>query len=237
VLRGLVLVLVFAACRNELDYGWDQRAVVCSTAVDDIAPHSAPWNNVDGLVAEAAHHNMVAMFHAHIPGTTVSRAAIDHLLSLADQYGLDYVTFADLVAPGQTPHPAIAFAFDDNAIDQWMTVRDILDAHHARVTFFVSRWNQQPQVAIDELAQLAADGHDLEPHSVNHLVAADYVAAHGLDAYMNDEVLPSLQIMIDAGYHPTTFAYPFGVHDDAIDRAVLQYVPRVRTTPGGCPRF
>jgi peptidoglycan/xylan/chitin deacetylase (PgdA/CDA1 family) len=82
---------------------------------------------------------------------------------------------------------------------------------------------------------LAQAGHDLEPHSVNHLIAPDYVHAHSIDDYLNDEVLPSIQIMVDAGYHPTTFAFPGGATTAPITDAVLQHIDRVRTTPAPCP--
>ena len=206
--------------------------MLCSLSIDDLS-HPAPWGQIEDTIAEAAELHSVAIMHAHIPDTTISRGAIDRVLTLAEDHGLDYVTFDELVGPA-TPRAALALAFDDNAVDSWFSIRELLASHGARVTFFVARWDSRSAVELDELRELAADGHDLEPHSVNHLAAVDYVAAHGLDAYVADEVVPSIQIMREAGYRPTTFAYPFGQHDDEIDRAVLAVIPKVRTTPGGC---
>src|SRR5207302_6697461 len=99
------------------------------------------------------------------------------------------------------------------------------------------RWFEMTDDQKAGIAMLAADGHDIEPHTVHHLHAKDYVAQHGLSAYIADEVTPSIQVLADAGYTPTSFAYPFGDHDDAIDHAVLALpgIARVRTTPGECP--
>ena len=84
------------------------------------------------------------MFHAHEPGASVSRGALERIFTLADRYHLDYVGFDEL-DPG-TPRAGIAFAFDDNATDAWVSVRDLLAAHHARVTFFVTRWAMMTDV-------------------------------------------------------------------------------------------
>ena len=104
------------------------------------------------------------------------------------------------------------------------------------MTFFVTRYTEMSPLEHAELAMLAADGHDLEPHTVHHIHGPAYVAANGIDAYLTDEVLPSFQVLIDAGYPaPTTMAYPWGERTDEIDKAVLQHVAKVRTTPGPCP--
>jgi hypothetical protein len=83
---------------------------------------------------------------------------------------------------------------------------------------------------------LAADGHDIEPHTVHHLHGNEYVREYGLDQYMTDEVLPSMKVLADAGYPSSTFAYPWGEHTHDVDEAILATgIQRVRTTPGECP--
>ena len=229
-------LLVLASCHDDdyLAFTGDDRKVLCSVAIDDLSA-DAPWDLVHAQIRIAAQHDWVVMMHAHIPDVTVSRTAIETVLELANRAGLDLVTFRDLVAD-QPTHAGLALAFDDNAIDAWFSIRDQLAAHGAHVTFFVSRFYSRSDEERAELQQLAADGHDIEPHSVDHLRGTDYVQAHGLDAYLSDQVLPSFTALTDAGYPaPTTYAYPWGLHDDAIDARVLQYVPRVRTTPGSCP--
>ncbi len=116
-------------------------------------------------------------------------------------------------------------------------MRDILDAHHARVTFFITRWFEMGSDAQAGIATLAADGHDIEPHTVHHDNAVDYVGSNGMHDYLDDEVVPSITDLTAAGYKVTSFAYPFGAHDAAIDEAVLALpqIKRVRTTPGECP--
>ena len=52
-----------------------------------------------------------------------------------------------------------------------------------------------------------------------------------------DEVVPSIDGLTRAGYPPAdTFAFPFGDTSDEITAAVLRIVPRVRVSPGSCPK-
>ena len=240
-MRASFVLIVLAACGDnigsaarELSYDWNGNPIVCSQPTDDYQTPEQ-WDRIDAELRDARDNEWVAIMHAHIPGVTISRDTLERILRGARDNNLDFVTFRDLDAP-HGPHGALAFAFDDNAPDQWVTIRDLLTSYHAHVTFFVARWQDMTPPQHDEIAELAGDGHDIEPHTVNHLNAVDYVAANGIDAYINVEVLPSFQVLTDFGFPAATaFAYPFGVHDAQIDAAVLQHVDRVRTTPGECP--
>ena len=173
------------------------------------------------------------MFHAHVPGASVSRDALERLFTLADQFGLDYVGFDEL--DPATPRAGLAFAFDDNATDAWLSALDIIEAHHARITFFVTRWptmTDQDHANVHHLFDL---GHDIEPHSVNHIHADEYVAENGLQAYVDNEVLPEQMLLNAEGFPSTTYAYPFGIHSAEMDTAILEHIQRVRVTPGSCP--
>lgn len=237
-MRGALLVtLVLAGCgdgSHDLTYHWDDQRLLCSVPIDDLAK-SVDWKLIDDQLDLAAIDGSVVLLHAHKPGVTVSTDAIERALSDADARGLPTIAFRAF--DDASPHQgALALAFDDNAPELWVTLHDQLAAHHARVTFFISRWARMTDEQHDQIRELASDGHDLQPHTVSHLNAVDYVAQHGLDAYMTDEVLPSYTPLEQLGYAPTTFAYPFGAHDAAIDARVLTTVSRVRGVYGGeCP--
>jgi hypothetical protein len=233
-LAAAAALVCLAACHDGdyLSYGWDDRDVLCSDAIDDITGSSQEALVENEL--EFAHDNQrVALFHAHKPGVTVTYAMIERTLELADQWGLDYVTYDELVAGPK--RGGLALAFDDDDVAGWLTLRDTFAAHHARVTFFVTRYYKMDDATLGELETLAADGHDLEPHSVNHQHVPAYLADHGVDGYMTDEALPSMQVLAAAGHPPTSYAYPFGQHTAELDHAVLQHVQRVRVSPGSCP--
>jgi len=217
------------ACHDEhwLTYPWDDRRVLCSQAIDDMTLN-VPWDLVEDQMLDAAQTRSVLVLHAHTPGATISTAAIERVLTLADRRGLAFVTFREL-DPAAPPRAGLALAFDDNAIDAWFGARDQLAAHGAHVTFFVTRWHSRSDRERAELRILADDGHDIEPHSANHLHAPRYVHDHGLDAYLADEVMPSIDGLIASGYPPpTVYAYPFGQNSPEL-------VPHVRVSTGTCP--
>jgi hypothetical protein len=232
-LVGLGLAATGCVDRDDFLYDWDQRTVVCSEPIDDLTTH-VDRGFITDMLDRAAEHGQVATFHAHIPGETISASWLETVLSRANDDGLELLTYADL-ATGP-PRAGVALAFDDEAIDQWYELRDQLAQHHAHVTFFVTRWQTSWSDADKaKLAELVALGHSVEPHSVNHLHARAYVRKHGLDAYIADEVVPSIDEMRAAGYPPTVFAFPFGETSPEITAAVLKHIGRVRVSPGSCP--
>jgi peptidoglycan/xylan/chitin deacetylase (PgdA/CDA1 family) len=228
--------LAIAACHDDpwLTYPWDDRKILCSQAFDDMR-EKMPWTKIEREMEVAETTSSVLLLHAHKPGETVSVAAIERVLTMADQRHLEFLTFREL-EPGATPRPGIAIAFDDSSIDEWFTLRDQLANHGAHVTFFVAGWQAASDAQRAKLRTLADDGDDIEPHSVNHLYPLRYVEEHGVDAYISDEVVPSIQALIDSGYPPgVVYAYPFGHTSDELNDAVLKVVPRVRVSPRSCP--
>jgi hypothetical protein len=228
---------VIAGCTqsfdNSLYFGWDDRRVLCAQVIDDengIIDLRRLRTHMDDAVA----HDEVYDLYGHIPGVSVRPQMVDHVLDDAVARKLSFVTYRDMLDLSD-PRAGLALAFDDNAVDAWMTMRETLTRHGARVTFFVTRYAQMSDEYKADLKLLAADGPDIEAHGVNHLDAAKYVADHGLDAYLQDEVLPSISVLIADGYPVHAFAYPFGSHSAEIDQALLQHIDLVRTTNSPCP--
>jgi hypothetical protein len=216
---------------NDLAFSWDDRHVLCSIAIDD-AYTPEDWWLVLSQLYRARAWDRVALLHAHAPGRSVQVDTIDRVLAVADALGLQTVTYRELV-PANVRRPALALAFDDDDVAGWLALRPVLAAHHAHVTFFVCCADR---LTADDRAGLARDGHDIEPHGAHHEAARAYVQAHGLDHYLRDEVWPSLDALAAAGLPPaTTFAFPGGIHDRAIDAAVLQRVDKLRVTRAECP--
>ncbi len=230
-----LIAIALGGCHDEdwLQYSWDDRRIVCSHTIDDITG-DAPWGLISDQLETAQRRGSVALLHTHIPHVTVSPARLLAVLDLAERRGLELVTYADFAA-GAPPRPGLALAFDDHAIDAWFAQRELFVSRGVRVTFFVSAYFETTDEERAKLAQLAADGHSIQAHSVRHLDPRAYVAEHGLDAYLADEAVPSIEILREAGHAPTVYAYPFGLNSDALDEAMLQHVERVRVGPRPCP--
>ncbi len=217
---------------DDLYFTFDDRRLLCGFTIDDYV-HEIDWDLLAHRIAIAVDQRWILNVYAHKPGVTISVASLDHAMSMFEEAGLAFSTYRDL-DPDAPPPPGVAFAFDDDAIDAWYDTRALLDRHGARVTFFMTRFAGFTVKQRQRLHALDADGHDIGAHSVDHLDAAVYSAEHGVQAYLDDEVLPSFQVLRDDGFAPESFAYPFGSRTDATDRAIEPYVRYLRTTPGRC---
>ena len=237
-MRALLLLFV-TACTFEhhsvteaVQYHWDGAPVLCSKVVDDVAHDGLTKVGIDLLYA--LEHDTAAVLHAHTPMTTVSYEQLDCIFDLATARDVELVTFSDFAARS-SPRPALALSFDDEAIDAWYAARDLFTKWNARVTFFVTDYAAWTSEQRTKLAELAALGHDIEAHGMYHLNAVDYVASHSVDDYIQLEVLPAIDLLEQAGFPITTYAFPFGATTNDITAAVLEYVPQVRVTRSACP--
>jgi hypothetical protein len=232
-----LVVTALVGCAPGFDdglyFGWDDRRVLCAEVIDD-RNALIDMRKLSDRMDDARTHREVFDLYAHIPGQTIDRSMIERVLRSAERRQLDYVTYHDMLDVAN-PRPGLALAFDDDTVDAWLTIRDMLNSHHARVTFFITGYAAMSAEQKAGIQLLAADGHDIEAHGVNHLNAPDYVAAHGLEAYLNDEALPSISVLIADGYPVVAFAYPYGARSVETDQALLEHVDLIRTTAGPCP--
>jgi hypothetical protein len=225
------VVLALIACHGKTehnDFGprffSSGARVQCSKGVD--RDHEWKHEALAASLETARDKGIVLHTYGHAPKLDLDEYLPD--FDWATTNGVPLVTFAELAAG----HSGAGWAFtvDDDEVDTWYSWRDKLRAHHAKLTFFVTRFDRLTARQKQELHELAADGHDIEAHGKAHENAVDYVAAHGLDAYLSDEVRPSKDALMLEGYSPIAFAYPYGAHTAAIDEALLREFKLVRTT-------
>ena len=224
--------LVATACQHDLDeidgifYNGDGRKVHCGANLDDRSRNSI--DSIDSALDRAAAEGEVVELYAHNPGVSVPVSRLEHVLERARTLELPFVTYADFAAGGGTG-AGLALAFDDAFVQAWTDLRPLLQSYGARVTFFVSRYPALDLEQRAQLRQLADDGHDIAAHSILHLRAPTYVEDNGLATYLDDEVVPSIELLREAGFPVTAFAYPFGARTSEIDDAILEHVPIVRS--------
>jgi len=247
--RGLataaVLAGAIAGCQerlSELDgafYDGDGRLVHCGVDLDEIAGIGTA--DIDGALDRARDRSEVVELYAHNPGKTVPLPKLEYVLAGATARGLAFVTYADFANASDTA-PGLALSFDDTFVDAWFALRPMLQRYGARVTFFVSRYHVLGPEQRAKLKTLAADGHAIEAHTVQHLRAPDYVEQHGLNAYLHNEVDPSIAILRDDGFTVDAFAYPFGARTSELDKGIAKRVPVIRSVAfayhlveGPCP--
>jgi len=229
---ALASALAAAACRADADelggifYDGDGRLVHCALNLDSSAGNSL--ESIDRGLDRAAERGEVIELYAHRPGGTVPLEKIAHVLAGAAERGLAFVTYRDFAGGGGLG-PGLALSFDDSGVADWLTARPLFLQYGARVTFFVSRYHVLTDDARAQLRALAADGHELAGHTVDHLRAPRYVEEFGLAAYVAEQALPSIDVLRAEGYEVTSFAYPFGARTGEIDRALGRHVPVLRS--------
>lgn len=237
-LRGLVLTCV-ASCwigcgaDDALYFTFDDRRVLCAAGLDD-NHDPVNWPALQRRLENAHRNRWVLGLYMHSPGQSIRIQTLERLFSMIQQAGLRFVTYAEL-DPEDPPYGGVTVGFDDDSVDTWFASRELFDRYDAKVTFFLTLYAKYGPEHRSMIHALAADGHGIEAHGVEHRDVVEYAAEHGMDAMLRDEVLPSLDVLTGDGFTPRVFAYPGGAHSPEIDEAILAHVPYVRTTAGPCP--
>ena len=208
-------------------YDGDGRAVHCAVNLDDSARNGLA--SIDSALDRAAEREEVVELYAHDPGRTVPIDKIEHVLAGAAARGLQFFTYRDFVN-NYVSGRGIALSFDDTYVYHWLDIADLLAAHDARVTFFVSQFRDLGDERVRLLHRLADAGHDIEAHSVRHEKAPLYVEERGVAAYLAEEAVPSIDALAAAGFAaPVAYAYPYGARTDELDDALLAHVSVLRS--------
>jgi PKD repeat protein len=127
-------------------------------------------------------------------------------------------------------HTGIALTFDDNYIDQWYTLRPLLQKYNAHATFFVAGFGNLDESQIEELRTLQADGNEIAFHGTHHTEAASYLQNHTVQQYLDYEIIPGLNLMKNAGFNPVDYAWPGGADAPAAVPALEGYFGHLRDT-------
>jgi hypothetical protein len=229
----VALLACLAACQHETSetdnafYDWDGRKLHCAIDLDTYARNDLA--SVEAGLDRALDRGEVLELYAHDPGRTVSWSALEDVLAEIQARGLPTLTYADIARGSVAPSAGVVLSFDDASVDHWLDGADLYDRYGARLTFFIAYFDHFKDAQKAELHELAARGHAIEPHGINHLRAPLYVEQKGLTAFLQDEALPSIRLLRDEGFTVTTYAYPYGARTAEIDAALLRYVDLLRS--------
>ncbi len=229
----LALLACLAACQHDTAatdnafYDWDGRKLHCAIDLDTYARNDLA--SVEAGLDRAIDRGEVLELYAHDPGRTVTWKALEDVLAAIQARGLPTFTYADIATGAVTPSAGVLLSFDDASVDHWLDGADLYDRYGARLTFFIAYFDHLGDAQKAELHELAARGHAIEAHGIDHLRAPLYVEQKGLTAYLQEEALPSIRLLRDEGFPVTTFAYPYGSRTAAIDEALLRHVDLLRS--------
>ena len=129
--------------------------------------------------------------------------------------------------------PGIVLTFDDDYIEDWCNADKLLNPQGWKATFFICKYISFTPEQKKKLHYLQDRGHDIAGHGYNHQNAIKYSAAHGLNGYVKDEILPLKALMAKDGFNISSFAYPDGARDAALDKELFNYFDIIRGTTYG----
>lgn len=126
----------------------------------------------------------------------------------------------------------VALTFDDNFVDAWHSIGTLLNDYDAKATFFISFFDRLDESKIEKLKVLQSHGHEIACHGLRHLNAVEFVGHNSVDQYLEIEIKPAIRSMKSRGFHPSSFSYPYGAHSNVLDKALLNFFDRIRTSSG-----
>jgi peptidoglycan/xylan/chitin deacetylase (PgdA/CDA1 family) len=127
----------------------------------------------------------------------------------------------------------VVISFDDDYVDEWLEVDNILQKYDWKATFFVTRFNQLSRTKIQKLKDLKSSGHEIGGHGLNHVNSPTFISANSTNEYLNQEISPMLDLMNNNDLSPTSFAYPYGSRNSTTDNLLLNQFQILRGTTYG----
>lgn len=141
--------------------------------------------------------------------------------------------YDDITTQKSNFQAGVVISFDDDFVDEWFEVNNILQSYDWKATFFVTKFNQLSPARIQKLKDLKSYGHEIGAHGLNHINAPTFISANGTIEYLNQEIYPMLNLMNNNDLSPTTFAYPYGSRNLTTDNLLFSKFQILRGTTYG----
>lgn len=130
---------------------------------------------------------------------------------------------------GRLPDGYIALTFDDSSVSNWYENLPELESYGIKATFYISSYHALTASDKLLLKKIRDRGHEIAYHTTNHknLYKLLYSSRDGWSK-VYEEVNTDLELMRRDGFEITDFAYPYGRHDENLDRELLKMFRTVR---------
>ncbi len=136
--------------------------------------------------------------------------------------GCSLVAPAFLSTPTPTPSPklhqatVVSLTFDDGDADNF-NIEPVLKEYGLHATFYIPSGlvGATGYMTWDQLQTLQLDGNEIGGHTLNH------VRLEGLDTQsLKHQICDDRTNLMDHGFKPISFAYPFGNYDEHVQEIV-----------------
>ena len=164
---------------------------------------------------------------------TFNFTRVIHLTLMTAVFFIGFSCNKDVVVINQVQtRGGLALTFDDYSVDNWYSYLPMLDSFGVRATFYISNYNKLTAAQKNKLHDFESHGNEIAFHSTTHVDFLKYAESNSCDKLLKEEVANGMQLMINDGFHPTTFAYPYGKHNEILDKLLLKSFKNVRALNG-----
>jgi peptidoglycan/xylan/chitin deacetylase (PgdA/CDA1 family) len=193
-------------------------------AVNAAAQHGGGWLPIPfGRVCDQADPTYSNCMSGYRPiDDTVLSAFLDWLQNGAPA-GVSVATMRDVMgAPPPPPLPprptVVSITFDDGLASQYR-MRSALASHNDEATFYINSGSidaaEPGAMTWAQVHDLAADGHDIGGHTVDHVDLTTGDFDHNWH-----EVCDDRDRLVQQGFNPVSFAYPFAAFNATAESIV-----------------
>ncbi|MEO7309433.1 MAG: polysaccharide deacetylase family protein [Chitinophagaceae bacterium] len=133
---------------------------------------------------------------------------------------------------GSVSRPGIVLTFDDYSVKDWYDYLPMLDSFGVKATFYISNYNRLNAQQKTKLHAIENAGHEIGFHTLNHPDLTRYIQKWGMQTLVEKEIEEGLKLMNEDGFHPTSFAYPYGSRLPELDIALWKYFKSLRALNG-----
>ncbi len=203
-------------------------------------PIASPWRVAfEWHVPVLMYHviDYAAQASGDIPGLVVAPNVFAAQLGAAKAAGWSTITAAtlarDMATGVEPPRRTFVISIDDGHEDGFTQAFPILQQDGFVATFYVptERIGHPGDLSQSEIATLVTAGMEVADHTMTHVPLASVPPAEAV-SQIDGSVAALTQLL---GAPPTTFAYPFGSHDAAVEADLAQAEFLVAfTTVEGC---
>ncbi|MCK4530879.1 MAG: polysaccharide deacetylase family protein [Candidatus Marinimicrobia bacterium] len=131
------------------------------------------------------------------------------------------------------PNGGVVITLDDHHFINWCQVDSLLKKYNWKASFCVSLIGSRSDLDIQRMHELYEIGHEISGHGYMHVHSVLYVATHGMEKYLEDEIIPMMDYFDAESLNVRSFSYPHGSRNNFTDNELLDYFDILRATSNG----
>jgi len=148
-----------------------------------------------------------------------------------------YATQENVDKPVVVSSPGIALTLDDSHVENWNDFMPIFKQENVVATFFCHRWASTNNITEAESALLKTfedNGHEVGYHTKDHLGTRDEkyddfsTKEAKAQAYFDDQIFPGVKEMVNRGFNPQSFSYPYISGQPVHNILIRETLPHIR---------